>query len=381
MSHFSVLVIGKDVDGQLAPYKEDLKVEWVDTTQEHKDDYENDTVSTFYCSSSSSWGMQITQEQFEFIKNNPIGTNKKFEIKKGISLGGYYKVGCCYRGYYELPNGKRCQGDAWFKVVSFIENKHWNPDADALFEGTLLIQVIDPPLEIPVKVKYPDYDDYLREYHGIEAGEAEGYWKNPNGHWDWYSIGGRWGGFFKSKNGNGVLGNRKYYEDVPLKDGYVDVIEKEDVDFIGMRQDEEAEAAEIYDRIAAIVAGTEPLIAWEKVREEMFKDDIDAARDFYHAQPRAKAFAEWNKANKYELSGYDLENFNKTRDEYIKSRGDACYVPFALVKDGKWYQRGDMGWWGAVSDEMDRDTWNAQVVKMIEELPGDTQLTIVDCHT
>jgi hypothetical protein len=39
-----------------------------------------------------------------------------------------------------------------------------------------------------------------------------------------------------------------------------------------------------------------------------------------------------------------------------------------------------MGWWGMASDEIDKDDWDAQFAKLIDGLPEDTILTVVDCH-
>ena len=55
-------------------------------------------------------------------------------------------------------------------------------------------------------------------------------------------------------------------------------------------------------------------------------------------------------------------------------------VCFALLKDGKWYERGQMGWWAIASDEKPDDVWDAEFKKLVSELPDDTLITIVDCH-
>lgn len=53
---------------------------------------------------------------------------------------------------------------------------------------------------------------------------------------------------------------------------------------------------------------------------------------------------------------------------------------YAVVKDGVWYAKGDMGWFGMSRDTVSPEEWAKQVAKMIAELPDDTLLTIVDCH-
>ena len=53
---------------------------------------------------------------------------------------------------------------------------------------------------------------------------------------------------------------------------------------------------------------------------------------------------------------------------------------FALVIDGKWYEKGKMGWWGLVSDKKEENEWEEEFRKLIDNLPNETLITIVDCH-
>ena len=55
-------------------------------------------------------------------------------------------------------------------------------------------------------------------------------------------------------------------------------------------------------------------------------------------------------------------------------------MPFCVVIDGVWYERGQMGWWACVSNEKDKDVWNEEVAKMLAEIPGDSEVYNVDFH-
>jgi hypothetical protein len=55
-------------------------------------------------------------------------------------------------------------------------------------------------------------------------------------------------------------------------------------------------------------------------------------------------------------------------------------IPFALVKDGEWYEKGRMGWWAMVSDEKNEDKWTQEVRDALKDLDPSTALTVVDCH-
>lgn len=53
-------------------------------------------------------------------------------------------------------------------------------------------------VEIPYKLLYPTFDDFMKEYEGETKDEETndyGYWENPNRKWDWHEKGemGWWG--------------------------------------------------------------------------------------------------------------------------------------------------------------------------------------------
>lgn len=55
-------------------------------------------------------------------------------------------------------------------------------------------------------------------------------------------------------------------------------------------------------------------------------------------------------------------------------------IPFAVLKDGVWNAKGEMGWFGVVSNAKDEDIWEAEVRSLLADLPGDTMLSLYDCH-
>ena len=69
-------------------------------------------------------------------------------------------------------------------------------------------------------------------------------------------------------------------------------------------------------------------------------------------------------------------------DQAIKGDLDLteASTTFSLLKDGVWYQRGEMGWWGVVSDRKPDEEWTGQWVELVLNLPDETLLTVVDCH-
>lgn len=231
------------------------------------------------------------------------------------------------------------------------------------------------------KSKYKDFDSYATGYHGYQANDGRyGYWHNPNTKWDWYKLGGRWSGFFKLKEGADGKAGSPGLMTAPAEDGYADAVMKKDIDFKSMMDEASKKAGETYDLVHKIIEGCEPIQSWEHIREVMFPGKIDEARAFYHAQPAVSKMNEWNKENNHKLFGVSLEDFQVSREDYCLDAARASFVPYAVVKDGKWYEKGQMGWFGISSNEMNEGKWTAQVAQMIDELPEDTMLSLYDCH-
>jgi hypothetical protein len=124
-------------------------------------------------------------------------------------------------------------------------------------------------------------------YKDEPENDEDGYWENPNAKWDWYSLGGRWSGMIKLKDGaTGTYGRPGVFDNTTGID-------------------------------SALIK--------------------------------------------------DIANLSE-----IKT--------FALLKDGVWYERGEMGWFGVVSNERASEEWDKEYAKLLSELPEDTRISIIDCH-
>ena len=56
-------------------------------------------------------------------------------------------------------------------------------------------------------------------------------------------------------------------------------------------------------------------------------------------------------------------------------------TPYAFITpDGEWVERGEMGWFGVGSNEMDKDEWDVRFREYLKTLDKDIILTQVDCH-
>lgn len=216
--------------------------------------------------------------------------------------------------------------------------------------------------EIPVS-ELLTFEEFVKDYYGDSAsiidGRAHNY-TNPNDKWDWWVIGGRWRNYLLTKDGS-----------------YADTSIKHNVDFEAMKSAGETKASIAYDRAMKTFGDyIDSHITWETVREDMFKDDIDKAREFYNNQICVKKMAEDRDAFDF----FDLvENYKCSREDYIRRGGLQNISTFAVLdKDGKWIEKGEMLMFAAVKDE--DASWLDNYESLLADIPDDHFVTIVDCH-
>lgn len=64
----------------------------------------------------------------------------------------------------------------------------------------------------------------------------------------------------------------------------------------------------------------------------------------------------------------------------MKAAADSRGVTHAVILDGKWYERGEMGWFAMVHNEKESGRWNEEFQKLLDSIPDDTMLSVYDCH-
>jgi hypothetical protein len=204
--------------------------------------------------------------------------------------------------------------------------------------------------------------------------DEDGYYENPNSKWDWYLLGGRWTGYFKLKEQHildGISGENGLLTN-PAKKGYCDQTKKMFIDIDGMLKEAEEKAEKEYDKAMSIINGRD-FESWEYIRDSK-GFSIDEARKYYHDQDIIKDFSK-------EFGAFlSIDHFMVAKEKYIESARNSKLTPFAVIKDGKWYEKGEMGWWGCVSNEKNKEEWNVEFMKLFDSLPDDTLVSIFDCH-
>ncbi len=216
---------------------------------------------------------------------------------------------------------------------------------------------------------------------------------NPNCKWDWWVIGGRYGGRLMPRPGaeayrreESRTGGKWGPDHGHGRDGY-DQLRWGDVDLEGMlaevcrKKGEEWDGAEAKYREK--LKGTEvddfgtSLRAYEEIVVAL-RDDPTATGALYErieANPVAMRLRE--------LVGHANDMFGDYAIRGVYTREDHVTTAvglstFAVVKDGRWAERGQLGWWGSVADE--KDDWPTQLAVILETIRPDQWVTVVDYH-
>lgn len=405
MSHFTVMVIGDNVEEQLAPYQEnnmgDCPEEYMtfhDVEEEGRKEWENEGNDEWYPDLRHTLKTKDIEKDISELKKLDAwsftlsDTFDKHKVKIGARvavmgwINGEPGAENVRKLYGEIFEYKRFVGfDVWNRMSEktkeswkelYTNDKELKETIEKLEWFDITVKWIDPPKQIPYKETYPEFDKFMEEYQGYKRDEKEGkygYWENPNAKWDWYQIGGRWSGFFKLKRGTTGETGTPGLMTPEAEPGWVDSALKKDIAFDEMFDDAYDKAGERWDKINEVIKDFPKPETWEEVRDRI--KNIDEARDFYNEQPMVKEFTKWTLKNK---EWDDLDPYLIDKKEFQTKAGRNVFITFALLKEGKWYEKGKMGWWACVSDE--DDNWEEKFFELIKGVPEDTLLTVVDCH-
>ncbi len=252
---------------------------------------------------------------------------------------------------------------------------------------------------------------HMHEWNGCEGGyDEDGLFYlsryNPDSKWDWYTIGGRWKGFFRLKDGAlGVLGDPTSHPLEQMVESFIrltvpagavtvgadarapkpataDQAQKGSIDWEAMAADAAASALSIFHAYEDCFAGRKiPRFADFLAREST----AEAARLAYWADPVIAAIrARETKRN--EMLSWDQDYHSYFADGTLHSfvhRHVTHYIgTYAVLSHGEWYAPGDMGWWGMSSEsDGERETWHTAFFdRFIAPLPDAEWLSLVDCH-
>lgn len=414
MSHYAVLVVGPDIEGQLQPYHEfectgtnDEFVQEVDQTDEARKEYTEHT-STRYKDPGGNLHDPFTAEG-----NWNLTFWRELTPEEVIRFGN---AGCFYQDRDAKEHGIRLYSADW-KDGNVYHTKAFAWPS----EGWQEVEVPTPSVET--------FQQFVKHWYGAKAvpfgtlPDTQGEHKygyalldesgevakiidrtNPQKKWDWWEIGGRYTGFFKLREVSrrivlssaeihqepklGTPGIQRLYPDYkPPEKNRADQCFKRDIDIEGMRNEAGERAGKEYDLFARVTAGCPRHLSWKEIQKKHQLPgtdssgdqnvDWDAARKEYGDQPAVKALRESKESDAH---WFDADDFLCTHEEYIEDARKKALITFAVVKDGKWYEKGQMGWWAIVSNKKDDSVWLNEFNTLLDGLPDDTILTVVDCH-
>ncbi|MFT8420507.1 MAG: hypothetical protein ABF665_03145 [Gluconacetobacter sp.] len=246
---------------------------------------------------------------------------------------------------------------------------------------------------IPFKKRFATFEAFVDSEFSYEQNHDTGrygYTENPNAKWDWYQIGGRWSGELML-----LRDAEADYDPVRRSDtgrAFVDSALRGDIDFPAMEAALHAGALAGWHRTLETTLGIMSLEAlhairrWDEVRADMTARgaSIDDARSVYWGQTGVPELRDallkadlWS----WDLSPEDIAAMlSRVPEGYAAERARQGWLPFALLDDGEWVERGTMAMFGIAIDEKDGETWVATIRERILGLPADMPITIVECH-
>lgn len=251
-------------------------------------------------------------------------------------------------------------------------------------------------------VGYASMAECAKDYFGVESERDGKFFRrtNPNKKWDWWQVGGRWSGMFKPhyepsndpanketcwlchgtgkrpdmqiSNGCNGCGGSGVAEKWPTKWRDVgNVVQVKDLPLLTLRDIAERKAVEEHDKGHAIIAGREipafdESLPNDKAREAFYGSAVVA-------DLKAAGFDSWGI--------FDLmDRLRLSRGEAARLARAGAISTFAVVKDGNWYERGKMGWFGMTTGEKEREVWLTEFGNLLDGLSPETWLAVVDCH-
>ncbi|GAB3282886.1 hypothetical protein GCM10027347_59460 [Larkinella harenae] len=196
--------------------------------------------------------------------------------------------------------------------------------------------IVEMTYEEEAQIEGVTFEEWAKDWGGAEREDGQpgiGRWTNPNKKWDWWTIGGRWQGMLKLKDSSkGVQGEKSWTNMGEPMTGY-DQAQISNLDYEAMRKEYRKSAKETWDKAQLC-------------------EDVQIREWRYGIKP------------------------GMTEEQFIANKSH--FWTFAVLMDGKWYESGEMGWWGTVTNE--KDDWQEQFTKILETIPSEKWITIVDCH-
>jgi hypothetical protein len=221
---------------------------------------------------------------------------------------------------------------------------------------------------------------------------------NPNAKWDWWSIGGRYGGTMIPLDRAEAIQRGVYGIGGPNDDqkaGGFDICRRGNLDLESMRtvriEGRQQQWDSLRDGLVAKGLAEDAIILhWRVFASKV--DEISAAWKALDDGSRrwdyfATTTGEFRDAIDSGVpaamtdmfSGLGIDENDPDITSWIQ-RVPAITAYAFITEDGEWVERGKMGWFGMSSNEQPGSLWDDRVSAFVTALPEDRWLTSVDCH-
>lgn len=220
--------------------------------------------------------------------------------------------------------------------------------------------------------EFESIDQWAKDYGGWEVDENGRFFDltNPNAQWDWWVIGGRYSG-------------RLLVDGQRVDSAKVKTIDRDAMMVRAIRQREEHLKEFMGKNGLLTEQETEAALTATKVCHALWMN-------LPEPRPRGKEYREWLmgqgddgiKAARIVTHPFDISAPELCAGETLRQwvRCAPWITAFAVIKDGTWYEKGSMGWWGVVADEKEERVWEDQFNSLFDSLAPDQWITFVDCH-
>ena len=206
---------------------------------------------------------------------------------------------------------------------------------------------------------YDTFEEMAQDHPEVRTDSTTWGTLNPYSQCDYYTIGGRWAGYFTTKSGEKV-----------------DATTIGEIDFDWMEGNARKKARETYAKILEVIGNDKNFLTFDQIEKRHRRKygpgiDYDAIREEYGKQPQVKAWRDWKSENdpnlKYLTVNADvvLRPQREYEDEVVVNKMTPC----AVVDNGSW-------------DEVPHSARDGlKWLRWFKGLPADTKVVMFDYHT
>lgn len=368
MSHASLLIITKEkptneeLEELMLPYREygvtgeiNEYVEWIDNTEELKEEYETEkrrvirkvSDNSLYCPYESNMFYRDPTED-ELLKIKKFHNSEFKYTEKDWKDGRGYRPKIQY-----IPKGyEECQ----------VTHKEF----------------------------FGDFKEFLIQWHEYEDEDLKdnkiGYYDNPNSKYDWYQIGGRFSGLFQAKNKDEAKNGEKSWTNKDLETKGFDIIQKKNIDIEAMIEKAKKETENYWNVLLKYYpdltkfptkSWQDYISEWEKNHKEFNREEVKKNfenQENYDKDIIAALNKELNLLFDNPINFYCKGN----KEDFHKKMLYNQFGTFAILKDKFWYQKGQLGWFGTC--EKEDKNWEETYYEILESIDDEDWLTVIDYH-